>query len=103
MNDFIRPALYNAKHLILPAEKNHKIIKKNTEFVGPICESTDIFLNTRSFQKIKEKDILLIKDVGAYGMSLASNYNLRPKPAEILVNKSDIKLIRKKENINRLI
>ena len=103
MNDFIRPALYNAKHLILPAEKNYKIIKKNTEFVGPICESTDIFLNTRSFQKIKEKDILLIKDVGAYGMSLASNYNLRPKPAEILVNKSDIKLIRKKENINRLI
>ena len=103
MNDFIRPALYNVKHQIIPAEKNKKLIKKNIQFVGPICESSDIFLNTKIFQKIKEKDILLIKDVGAYGMALASNYNLRPKPAEILVNKSNIKLIRKKENINRLI
>ena len=103
MNDFIRPALYNVKHQIVPAKKNKKLIKKNTQFVGPICESSDIFLNTKIFQKIREKDILLIKDVGAYGMTLASNYNLRPKPAEILVNKSNIKLIRKKENINRLI
>ena len=103
MNDLIRPALYGAKHQIIPSIKSRKTSNKIFEFVGPICESTDIFLNTRSFQKIKEKDILLIKDVGAYGMSLASNYNLRPKPAEILVNKSDIKLIRKKENINRLI
>ena len=103
MNDLIRPALYNARHLIVPSKKNNTNYKKNIEFVGPICETSDKFLNVKKYQHIKEKDFLLILDVGAYGMSLASNYCFRPKPAEILISKSNIKVIRKKEKINKLI
>ena len=103
MSDLIRPALYNTKHLIVPSKKNSSNYKKNIEFVGPICETSDKFLNLKKYQRIKEKDFLLILDVGAYGMSLASNYCMRPKPTEILINKSNIKVIRKRENINKLI
>jgi len=104
MNDFIRPALYNTEHQIMPTKKNQNIyIKKNTDFVGPICESSDKFLNTTKFQKINEKDVLIISDVGAYGMSLASNYNLRPKPMELLVRKNKCQIIRKRENLIKLI
>ena len=103
MNDLIRPALYNAEHLIVPSKKDNTNYRKNIEFVGPICETSDKFLNVKKYQCIKEKDFLLILDVGAYGMSLASNYCFRPKPAEILINKSNIKVIRKRENINKLI
>ena len=103
MNDLIRPALYGSKHSIIPVRKNKKIKKKEIEFVGPICESADKFLNLKKYQAIKENDFILISDVGAYGMSLASNYCFRPKPAEILIDKSIIKLIRKKENIKKLI
>ncbi len=103
MNDLMRPALYESKHLILPSKKNKKIQTKETEFVGPICESADKFLNVKKYQILKENDFLVILDVGAYGMSLASNYCFRPKPAEILINKSRVKLIRKKESINKLI
>ena len=103
MNDLIRPALYDAKHLIIPSKRNNTKYLKNIEFVGPICETSDKFLSVKKYQRVKEKDFLLILDVGAYGMSLASNYCFRPKPAEILINKSNIKVIRKRENINKLI
>ena len=85
MNDLMRPALYNAKHKIVPTKKNGKKTNKVYEFVGPICESTDKFSTVKKFQKLKENDFIVICDVGAYGMSLSSNYNLRPKPAELLV------------------
>ena len=63
----------------------------------------DLFLNTKKFSVLKERDILVICDVGAYGMSLASNYNLRPRAMEILINKSKFKVIRKRENLMNLI
>jgi len=103
MNDLIRPALYGAKHLIKPINKNKKNKKKKVEFVGPICESSDKFLNLNTFQKIKEKDFLAIMDVGAYGMSLSSNYNFRPKLTEILVYNKEIQIIRKRETLNKLL
>ena len=103
MNDLMRPALYNAKHEILPSNKNKKIYNKQFEFVGPCCESSDKFLNSNKYQKIKENDFLLIMNTGAYGMSLASNYCFRSKPSEILIDKNKIKLIRKKQNINNLV
>ena len=78
MNDFMRTALYGANHKIIPSIKNRKILHKKIEFVGPVCESTDKFLTVNKFQSIKEKDLIIICDVGAYGMSLASNYNVRP-------------------------
>ena len=102
MNDLIRPALYNAKHRIIPVKKSKIKSKKNYEFVGPICESTDKFLTTKKFQKLKEKELIIICDVGAYGMSLSSNYNVRPKPAEILIKKSKIITINKRQNLRDL-
>ena len=103
MNDLMRPALYNAYHKIIPLKKNKKKILKNVEFVGPICESSDKFLSLRNFSKIKEGDYIAIADVGAYGMSLASNYNTRPTPAEIMVSGSKYKLIKKRQSLENLI
>ena len=97
MNDLMRPALYGAVHQILPAIKKNKKSKKTYEFVGPICESTDKFITIKKFQELYEKDIVVICDVGAYGMSLSSNYNLRPKPVEILIKGSKIKIIKKRQ------
>ena len=103
MNDLMRPALYNAKHLIVPVIKKRDKSSKLYEFVGPICESTDKFSTEKQFQKLNEKDLIVICDVGAYGMSLSSNYNLRPKPTEILIKKSKIKIISKRQNLQDLI
>ena len=103
MNDLIRPALYGAKHRIIPSKLNRKKISKKHEFVGPICETTDKFLSVDRYQKINQRDIVLICDVGAYGMVLSSNYNLRPKPPEILINKSSAKIITKRQKLNNII
>ena len=99
----MRPALYGAVHKILPSIKNSKRSKEIYEFVGPICESTDRFTTINSFQKLKEKDIVAICDVGAYGMSLSSNYNIRPRAIELLIKESKIKVIRKRQKYKDLI
>ena len=103
MNDFMRPALYDAHHDIIPITKTSKKIKGVVEFVGPICESTCKFGKYKNYQKISENDFVAIANVGAYGASLSSNYNTRPLIAEILVNKNKFKFIRKKQNLLKLI
>ena len=103
MNDLMRPALYNSKHRILPTTKIKKKSSKTYEFVGPICESTDKFLTVNNFQKLNEKELIVICDVGAYGMSLSSNYNLRPKAIEILIKNSKINIINKRQKLTELI
>jgi len=97
MNDLMRPALYGATHKTLPSIKINKRSKNTYELVGPICESTDKFTTLNNFQKLKEKDLIAICDVGAYGMSLSSNYNVRPKPIELLIKGSKIKVIKKRQ------
>ena len=103
MNDLIRPALYGAIHKILPSIKTNKKSKKIYEFVGPICESTDKFTTLKKFQEMKEKDIIAMCDVGAYGMSLSSNYNLRTKPIELLIKGSKVKVIKIRQKYKDLI
>ena len=103
MNDLMRPALYGAEHKTLPVKISNKISKKTYEFVGPICESTDKFITLKKFQELKEKDLVAICDVGAYGMSLSSNYNLRPKAVELLIKGSKINIIRKRQKHKNLI
>ena len=103
MNDMMRPALYGAKHQIFPAFKNKKKSQKSYEFVGPICETTDKFLSVSNFNKLKERDLIFISDVGAYGSSLSSNYNIRPKPSEILINKSKITILKKRQKLEDII
>ena len=103
MNDLMRPALYGAHHKTLPSIKTNQISKKTYEFVGPICESTDKFLTINNFQKLFEKDLIVICDVGAYGMSLSSNYNVRPKPIEILIKNYKIKVINKRQKLTDIV
>ena len=103
MNDLMRPALYGAVHKILPVKKSNSISRSMYEFVGPICESTDKFVTLKKYQKLKEKDLLAICDVGAYGMSLSSNYNLRPKAVELLLNGRKIKKIKNRQKHTDLI
>ena len=103
MNDLLRPALYGAKHRIIPSKLSRKKISKKHEFVGPICETTDKFLTVTDYQKLNQGDIIIICDVGAYGMVLSSNYNLRPKPVEILINKTSTKIITKRQKLNNII
>ncbi len=103
MNDFMRPALYDAKHTIIPVSKVKSKAKGLIEFVGPICESTCKFGIYKNYQNIKENDYVAITNVGAYGSSLSSNYNTRPLIAEILINKNKLRYIRKKQNLLKLI
>ncbi len=103
MNDLMRPALYGARHNIIPILKKRTLNSSTHEFVGPICETTDKFLSLPKYQILKEGEILAICDVGAYGMTLSSNYNLRTKPAEVMVNKSKMKIITKRQKLNNII
>ena len=103
MNDFMRPALYNAKHEIIPVLKSKKRINGNVEFVGPICESSDTFLKYKNFTYINEGSLVAITNVGAYGSTLSSNYNTRPLAAEIIIKKGQIKVIRKRQKISEII
>ena len=103
MNDLMRPALYGANHRTLPVLKTNQVSKKTYDFVGPICESTDKFTTLKKFQKLKERDLIVMCDVGAYGMSLSSNYNVRPKPIELLIKGSEIYVIRKRQKLKDLI
>jgi diaminopimelate decarboxylase len=102
MNDLIRPALYSAYHEILPV----RLGRGGTEtydVVGPICETGDFFARDRKLPPLKPGDLIAVLDAGAYGMSLASNYNSRPRAAELLVNGSKVKLIRRRERIRDLL
>ena len=103
MNDFMRPALYEAFHKIIPISKKSSRMKGKIEFVGPICETTCKFGVYKNYPKINENEFVAITNVGAYGSSLSSNYNTRPLIAEILINKNKLRYIRKKQNLLKLI
>jgi diaminopimelate decarboxylase len=103
MNDLIRPSLYQAHHEIVPVITNPHVGKQEiVDVVGPVCETGDFFARDRDMHAAKEGDLLAILDAGAYGMALASNYNTRPKPAEVLVDGKSAKLIRRRETTAQL-
>jgi diaminopimelate decarboxylase len=98
MNDLIRPALYQAYHEIVPVTPVAGSSRKTTvDVVGPVCETGDFFARDRKLAPVKAGDLLAILDAGAYGMSLASNYNSRPRPAEVLIEENRMRLIRRRE------
>ena len=103
MNDFMRTALYDARHDIMPVIKTNKKNQTPIEFVGPICETSCKFSNYKRFQRMEEGDFVAITNVGAYGSSLSSNYNTKPLIAEILANKNSFKIIRRKQDLLKLI
>jgi len=84
MNDFVRTSLYEAYHEIIPLKLNGGP-KVKTEIVGPICETADSFATGREIQKLKADDYIAVLDVGAYGHSMSSTYNLRPRPNEVII------------------
>jgi diaminopimelate decarboxylase len=98
MNDLIRPSLYQAAHQIVPVQ-NTNSTSETVDIVGPVCESGDFFARDRELAAVEEGDFLAILDAGAYGMALASNYNTRPRPAEVLVDGKSAKLVRKRETV----
>lgn len=104
MNDLMRPALYGAHHEIVPVVP---AVSGNStqvlDIVGPVCESGDFFARNREMPEAGEGDLLAIFDAGAYGMALASNYNTRPRAAEVLVDSKRHKLIRKRESVRDLL
>jgi len=102
MNDLIRPALYEAHHEIWPLAKS-SAKKSKVDVVGPICESGDFFAKGRDIPEVKSGDFLAVLCSGAYGFSMASNYNSRRRPAEVLVNRKKAMLIRRRETYNDLI
>ena len=101
MNDLIRPSLYQAHHEILPVvEAGGTLI--TADVVGPVCESGDFFARDRAMAEVKPGDLVLLLDAGAYGMSLASNYNTRMRPAEVLVEGETARLVRRRESLDDL-
>jgi diaminopimelate decarboxylase len=103
MNDLIRPALYGAHHEIVPVVQNNSSATEITDIVGPVCETGDFFARDRELPQVNEGDLLAILDTGAYGMVLASNYNTRPRPAEVLVVGKSAKIIRRRETLSDLL
>ena len=106
MNDLIRPSLYGAYHEILPVKSSSYSCSKEIrvfDVVGPICESGDFLGKDRKFISLREGDLLSVMGAGAYGFSMSSNYNSRPRPAEVMVEGSKTKLIRRRETYEDLI
>lgn len=97
MNDLIRPSLYGAYHQILPVSRRRGGKAALTDVVGPICESGDFLGKDRRLPALASGDLLVVRSAGAYGMAMASNYNSRPRPAEVLVSGKRARLIRRRE------
>jgi len=100
MNDLIRPALYDAYHEILPVTVNGQNTK-TYQIVGPVCETGD-FLGYDRKLSLSQGDLLAVMSAGAYGMSMSSNYNTRPRAAEVMVDGDNVHIIRERESIEQL-
>jgi diaminopimelate decarboxylase len=101
MNDFMRPSLYGAFHALVPVREAKA--NKECHVVGPICETSDCFGSNRLLPALKSGDLIILKDTGAYGYSMGSNYNLRGRPLELLVDKKKkLKVINKAQDYSEL-
>ena len=103
MNDLIRPALYHAHHEIVPVRQPKNSTTVTADIVGPVCESGDFFARDRVLPPVKPGDLVALLDAGAYGMTQASNYNSRPRPAEVLIEGTTVTLARRRETMRDLL
>ena len=103
MNDLLRPALYNARHEIEAVSLHSTDNEARSDVVGPVCETGDFLARDASLPAIEPGEYLCVFDVGAYGMSLASNYNTRPRAAEVLVEGAKARVIRRRETVKDLL
>jgi len=102
MNDLIRPSLYSSHHEILPATKRRGPVVK-VDVVGPVCESGDFLAQGRRLPAVAEGELLAVMSAGAYGMAMSSNYNSRPRAAEVLVTGDQYRLVRRRESLAELL
>ena len=100
MNDLLRPALYDAWHPVTPVRPRAGPLHR-WDIVGPVCESGDFLARDRSLA-LAEGDLLAVGAAGAYGMAMSSNYNARPRACEVVVDDSDVHLVRRREQVNAL-
>ena len=104
MNDLVRPAFYDSYHAIVPvAEARTTAPVETADVVGPICESGDFFAKDRAMPRPEEGDLLAILSAGAYGFAMASNYNTRPRPVEVLVDGDRYTIVRRRETFEDLV
>ena len=103
MNDLIRPALYQSYHEIVPVREPSDKARESVDVVGPVCESGDFFAQDRELPSVSEGDLLALMSAGAYGFAMASNYNSRPLPAEVLVQGDQFSLIRRRQTTEDLV
>jgi len=101
MNDLLRPALYDAHHEIEPVGKAHG--RETVDVVGPVCESADVLARRRRLPRLGAGDLLAVRIAGAYGMAMASQYNARPRPAEVLVSGGSFRVVRRRETLADLV
>jgi diaminopimelate decarboxylase len=103
MNDLIRPTLYEGWHQIVPVQKAAGVETELTDVVGPICETGDYLAQNRDLPAVKSGDVLAVMSAGAYGFTMASNYNTRPMPAEILVDGAEAHVVRERQTLEDLV
>jgi diaminopimelate decarboxylase len=102
MNDLMRPALYNSFHPIWPVRAGDRELV-TTDLVGPICETGDFFARDRGLPALEPGDLVCIGAAGAYGSAMSSNYNTRPRAAEVLVTGERFAIIRTRETLEQLV
>jgi len=103
MNDLIRPVLYEAYHDIVPVARRAGTDRQTADVVGPVCESGDFFARERDLPALDSGDLIAVMSAGAYGFVMASNYNSRPRAAEVLVNGAEAHVIRDRDNFEDII
>lgn len=100
MNALLRPALYGAEHRVLPVAEGTELVA--ADIVGPVCESADFITRDRPVPDVREGDLLAVMDAGAYGFSMSSEYNGRPRPAEVLVEDGRARLVRRRQSYEEM-
>jgi diaminopimelate decarboxylase len=103
MNDLIRPALYQGYHEVVPVRESKDEPLTKVDVVGPVCETGDFFALDRDLANVGSGDILALMSAGAYGFTMASNYNSRPFPAEVMISGSEAKIVRRRQSYADLI
>jgi len=104
MNDLMRPSLYSAYHTILPVTKPMKNVKRvKCDVVGPICETGDFLARDRLLPFLKQGDLIAVMGAGAYGYAMSSNYNSRPRAAEVMVDGSKFFVTKRRETYRDLV
>ena len=103
MTDLLRPSIYGAYHHVQPVSIDKKDKDINADIVGPVCETGDFIAKNREISESKKGDYLAIMSAGAYGMTMASNYNARRRAPEVMVDGNEFKIIRSRETLDHLL